>query len=94
LKQILAHRDAFVRKDVVKGSVLTLQSGYETPLTEVKEIVVLPELNVLASLNQVNANSIVLSREVCEELHKYISQIAQLYNSNPCMYIMQPTMHF
>jgi hypothetical protein len=90
LKQILAHREAFVQKDVAKGAVLTLQGGYETPLKEVKEIVVLPELNRSASLNQVNADSIVLPMEVSSELHKFIRKIAQLYNPNPCMYITQP----
>jgi hypothetical protein len=74
---------------VAKGLELTFQGGYETPLKEVKEIVVLPELNTAVSLKQMNANSIVLSVDVCDELHKYIQQIALLYNSNPCMYSNQ-----
>jgi Adenylate and Guanylate cyclase catalytic domain len=92
LKQILARRETCGSMGVGKGLVPTLRCEHETPFKEVKEIVVLPELNRSVAVNQVDVNSFDLPIKVSQELHLYIRQIAELYNSNPCTYIKRPVL--
>lgn len=92
LKQILARRETCGIKSTGKGSSLTLHCEHGTPFKEVKEIVVLPELDRSVAVKQVDANSIVLPIEVTRELHLYIRRVAESYNSNPCTYTKHTTL--
>lgn len=60
------------------------QSYPSTPLDEVKEIIALPAFDRRAAMkHQKDIESIVISNTVSEQLHYFVTTIAQMYRDNP-----------
>jgi len=83
LQQIVARR--MVQNGPVKGredyhAESTEQVGV---IEEVKEIIVLPEFDTKAARREIDANKIVLGKDVVHEIRDYVTTIALLYRDNP-----------
>ena len=85
LKQVVANRDSCTKKDWSTGKNEKLELG-KMPLYEVKEIIPLPEFDGHAAHKQKEPAEVSIPQNVVEELHRLITEIAALYNDNPCKF--------
>lgn len=54
-----------------------------TPLEEVREIIALPDFDIISSGKQQDPENVVIPQEVVTQLHHLVSCIASMYNANP-----------
>ena len=97
LKQIVARRSTLISKKLVASSrhVTTLENVKfgSTQLEEVREIIALPEFDEKAARMQLKPEEVVIPKEVVQQLHNLVGNIASMYNENPFHNCMCTTMN-
>jgi class 3 adenylate cyclase len=83
LRQILARRQTNLSKTGTPHQVKPFVRGDGTVLEEVTEIITLREFDAATTKNQIDSDSIQLSKAAEAQLFDYVTTIASLYHENP-----------
>ena len=78
MRKIVAHNQARGKRQTKLTKIAT-SMGNRTVLDEVKEVILLPDFDESAALQKIDPDSIVLEKEVQDQLYKLISTLGSMY---------------
>jgi class 3 adenylate cyclase len=81
LRAIIARRSSSNKTAI--GKDMVFDCGVTAPIDEVQEIITLPEFDMAANQESVNAADVVIPAVVIDQLKAYVTWVASMYKDNP-----------
>lgn len=83
LRTVMARRAAKSKAQLLNSDTAEINSNNLTPLEEVKDVITLPKFDAGSFTAQYHTKEVKLERKVDKQLHKLVTKISTMYQSNP-----------